>query len=327
MNLVQIKCTFAEIYKSMFDTIPYLFREITVKKLFTTGTLANCWPTWQTEIRNRIGTNYNADDLINLGDQLSDIFRATGGGGRGQGSLSASGTAWESLVCWYINLCTSGSRIVASRTMSLNPNPVRDAISVNYGSTRCNSESDITITIFPDLNDYNINVNMLNVLDRNTVIPSLKRGKLNKTLLDFLANRDFTQYEVGIIQCKTNWNDNAQIPMLWDMIYSVGRFRNHNIQVGFNNFSIHSLRNFTYSFATVPSNQRTIYSSNSTAVKRVSNLSGGNYWGKPTQQNVARSIKEIFANYSSGFRTSLRVDLSNAIPQMNSNGLLNYFQL
>ena len=46
------------------------------------------------------------------------------------------------------------------------------------------------------------------------------RDKFNIEVSNYLCARDFDSFEIGVIQCKTNWNDNAQIPMLWDMIYS-----------------------------------------------------------------------------------------------------------
>lgn len=35
--------------------------------------------------------------------------------------------------------------------------------------------------------------------------------------------------EAHIIQCKTNWNDNAQIPMLWNMVYATKDFKENKI--------------------------------------------------------------------------------------------------
>ena len=101
----------------MYDTIPDQFRKLAIENIFKTNTFQNCWQTWQPEINRLLGNNYGENEIINLGDHLSDIFKSTGGGGRGQGELSAGGTAWESLVCWYINLCCVGSRIVAIKKM------------------------------------------------------------------------------------------------------------------------------------------------------------------------------------------------------------------
>ena len=313
----------------MYNTIPDQLRKLALENVFSTPTFRACWQIWEPEIKRILGTNYTENDIINLGDHLSDIFRSTGGNGRGQGELSSSGIAWESLVCWYINVCSVGSRIVAMRKMSIVPKAIQDAITVNYGNFACNTESDITIIVFPNLPDYNTDIAQLNVLNHLGVqIPIIKRNKFNFEITNFLAERDFNLFEIGIIQCKTNWNDNAQIPMLWDMIYSAGGFRGRNITIGRNGFNIQNAQSFTYSFVTVPSNHNATYSPNGVAVKRVTNLSGGNYWGKPSVQNVAKSLKEIFTNnFQSGSRTGLRTDIRSAIPELKVNNSLSYFGL
>jgi len=311
----------------MFNSIPELLRKNSVENLVKTNTFRRCWSTWQPQIIRQLGIGYTEDNILNLGNHLSAIFTSTGGTGRGQGELSASGTAWESLVCWYLNLCLAGSRTVAIRKMSLVPMPIRDSITVNYSNLACNTESDITVIVFPDLPEYNNAINLINVTDSNgRRIPPLYKNKLNVELLDHLVRRDFRQLQVGIIQCKTNWNDNAQIPMLWDMIYSAGGFRKRNLSIGRNGFTIQDIT-FSYSFVTVPSNRKANYDANSLAVKRVTNLSGGNYWGKPTQRGVAASIAEIFKNYREGARVNLRTDLHQALSHFGSGNALAYFGL
>jgi hypothetical protein len=313
----------------MYNTIPEILRKMAIENVFSTKTYQNCWKIWQPEILKILGNNYSENEILNLGDHLSEIFRKTGGGGRGQGELSASGTAWESLVCWYINLCAIGSRVVAIKKMSIVPKSIQDAITVNYGNFACNTESDITIIVFPDLPEYNSDVNHINVQNNqgNIISPFIKT-KFNSDLTNFLAERDFNNYEIGIIQCKTNWNDNAQIPMLWDMIYSSGGFRGRNITIGRNGFNIQNIQSFSYSFVTVPSNVNTEYKPNAVSVKRVTNLSGGNYWGNPSLQNVAKSLKEIFTNnFQSGSKTGFRTDLRNALPELEKGKLLTYFGL
>ena len=42
------------------------------------------------------------------------------------------------------------------------------------------------------------------------------------------------------LQCKTNWNDNAQIPMLWDLIYNAQGFKISNISVEIKGISLNS---------------------------------------------------------------------------------------
>ncbi len=313
----------------MYNSIPDHFRKLSVESLFETNTIKSCWNIWQPRIKELLGNNPTENEILNLGDHLSEIFKLTGGGGRDQGALSAGGTAWESLVCWYINLCTVGSRIVALKKMSLVPKAIQDAITVNYGNFACNTESDITIIIFPNSPEYNTNINELVIKDNNSIqIPNYKRNKFNPEVSNFLAEKDFHLYEIGIIQCKTNWNDNAQIPMLWDMIYSAGGFRGRNITIGRNGFNIQDAQSFTYSFVTVPSNQNADYKPESVSVKRVTNLSGGNYWGQASVQNVAKSLKEIFTNnFQSGSRNTLRIDVRTAIPELSPNGQLSYFNI
>lgn len=307
-------------------TIPEYFRKISVESLFTTNTMNNCWPIWKETINEILGKNFNETDIINLGDNLSDIFKSTGGEGRGQSQVSAGGTAWESLVCWYINLCTIGSRTVAIKKMSLVPKPIQDAITVNYGNFACNTESDITVITFPDTTDFNTDIEELIVQNNGVDIDNYIRNKFNIEVSNYLCAREFDNIEIGVIQCKTNWNDNAQIPMLWDMIYSANGFKGRNITIGREGFNIHDTKNFTYSFVTVPSNQGANYNSNSVAVKRVTNLSGGNYWGNPTQQNVARSLKEIFTNnFQSGYPNNIRTEIRNSIPLLIEE--LSYFRV
>lgn len=78
------------------------------------------------------------------------------------------------------------------------------------------------------------------------------------------------------------------------MIYSAERFKG-NITVGRNGYSIHNCANFTYSFVTVPTSRVENINSDSTCVKRVNNLSGGNYWGIRSRSNIASSIKEMLS--------------------------------
>lgn len=313
----------------MPNTIPDLYRQLSVGALFATPTMRASWPAWQTEIRRILGQNYSENELLNLGDHLSSIFRTTGGQGRGQAEVSGGGAAWECLVCWYLNLCTAGSRIVAVKKNSLVPKSVRDAMTVNYGNFACNTESDITVIVFPDRVEYNADVSTLQVTDASNSIMAVRtrNGSLSPHVLDRLADHHNAQFEIGIVQCKTNWNDNAQIPMLWDMIYSAGGFPGRNISIGRNGYNIQACRRFTYSFVTVPT-QNSPFSPNGTPVKRVTNLSGGNYWGNPTQQNVARSIKEIFNNnFRGGYRMSLRDDLRTSLPLLGVGQTHAYFQV
>ena len=192
---------------------------------------------------------------------------------------------------------------------------------MNYGNFRSNTESDLIAITFPDKAEYTIDKEQILIKDIHGNSVDISKGKNYNFLpiLDALVARDFDDIEIHIIQCKTNWNDNAQIPMLWDAVYSANTFRN-GISVGTNGYSIHDAKRFTYSFVTVPSNQiekngRLTYKNTSTAVLRVLNLSGGNYWGLPSETGVASSIKELLernlkSGHSNGIISTIRTSMS-----------------
>lgn len=279
-------------------------RKQSLENIFNQQTFSNCFDIWKHEINSILGDNYNFNRMLNLGDNLSSIFKSTNQKGRGQNVLSGGGYAWEGFVVWYLNFLFIGSRGVAIKN-SLSPKMIKDALSVNYGSFKSNTESDIIVLIFPDNDDFRDDFTNLNIIDSNgNPITHHHRGKPNvKGIINELVNLHLGELEVGNIQCKTNWNDNAQIPMLWNMIYLSNGFAESNITVGNDGTSIRDFNRFTYSFVTVPSG-KSIYKSESTAVNRVRNLSGGNFWGKESQNQVASSIKEIFnRNFSSAFNT------------------------
>ncbi|MFD1162174.1 hypothetical protein [Hwangdonia seohaensis] len=310
------------------QTLTEYIRRISVESCFELSAFTNGWTTWKARITAILGSQYNQSDILNLGDNLSDIFLSTRAGGRTQDSLSGGGYGWEGLVCWYLNLCFAGTRAVAVRKTSNLPEPLRDCISVNYGNFRSNTESDIVIMVFPNQSEFTNDRSTLNLSDsQGNVIPNVKRGNFNyKEIVNRLAELHFDDFELGVIQCKTNWNDNAQIPMLWSMIYETNTFANNSISLGRNNYSMKDLANFSYSFMTVPTNALSTYKQNSTSVNRVRNLTGGNYWGYPTSSSIASSIKEIYNNnFRNVFPTNVRRSIANILSDLN--GDLDYFDI
>lgn len=309
------------------NVVEYL-RKKSVDSCFNLSAFAGGWSTWKSEIHRITGQTYNDRSLLLLGDHLSEIFLSTRGVGRGQSQVSGGGYGWEGLVCWYLNLCLSGSRAVAIKKVSDMPEPLRDSISVNYGSFKSNTESDITVVVFPDQPEF-LNDKITNsILDAagNLISNTKSNGKFNAAkILDRLAEIHFDQFQIGVIQCKTNWNDNAQIPMLWSMIYQAS-FTNSSISIGRNGYSIQQIP-FTYSFCTVPTNNLSGYNTTSTSVQRVRNLTGGNFWGRNTLSGVSSSLKEIFnRNFQSAFSgTNQRVVLNSIIADLN--GDLSYFDI
>jgi hypothetical protein len=306
-------------------------RKLTIEDFFNSvDTFKNCWDTWRNEITKRLGTNYTATEIIDLGDNLSDIFNSTNpknnpsiaSSGRGQGDLSAGGTGWEALLCWYLNLCAIGSRLVIVKKHKLLPSSLIEAKGIIHDNVICNSESDLVAIVFPEKPEFVNDISSLNLFTSKGIQIPLQIGKRVKKINyheinDHLGSLYFQDFEMGIIQCKTNWNDNSQIPMLWGLVYDSIELKHAAFTIGGDKFSIKDLKNFTYSFATVPSNDRNKIKDTSISVKRVENLSGGNYWGYPFKKGVARNIKGIFSvNFKSAFNTNHLSILNSAIVRL-----------
>jgi len=313
-------------------TIINQFREQSVTSLFKANTFDKCWDIWSPQINHLIGSTPTASSILSVGNNLADVFKLTSTGERNQSDVSGGGYAWEALVCWYLNLCLVGSRtVVFKQNKALTPSPIQDAITVNYGNFQSNTEADLIALTFPEiaLKDEQLIQSQFNLSTNLKEIPGIYNSKSLSALLNTLTDKYFSKLEVCIIQCKTNWNDNAQIPMLWDMIYSVKDFiEDSNITIGRNNYHAHNLQKFRYAFVTVPTN-KTEYKPNSTAVKRVSNISGGNYWGNPAKDSVCESIENIFGrNFKSGFNgNGIRDDLNTIIKGKNFRLTHDYFKL
>jgi hypothetical protein len=250
------------------------------------STVQACWPAWQSHIRTLAGTTPTPTTLLQtLGSNLGQVFKQTSTG-KTQSSQSGAGSAWEALICWYLNLCLVGTRSVVIKKASHWPAPIRDALTVTYGTVKTNTESDLIAVTFPadaTLDAYS----------------SRYTGKARSSLDAHIATL-LGQIELCVIQCKTNWNENAQIPMMWDMIYSAKGFHASRAAIGLHGNSVNSLARFAYAFVTLPSN-KTAFTRDSMPVLRCSNLSGGNFWGRPASNGVAGSIADIFQkNFATG---------------------------
>lgn len=285
-------------------------------------------PTWNTKIKSLV-PKLTERQIYNLGDSLRDIFYTTKVP-RDQGGVSTGGTCWESLVCWYLNLCLIGRRtVVIKHNKKTLPPCIADAMTVNYGNFPSNTESDLIAITFPDKNDYTIDKESISICDSNgNTIPThkTKRSKYNMLgILDALCCRDFNNIEIHIIQCKTNWNDNAQIPMLWDAVYSATTFKS-GVTIGRSGYSIADVAQFSYSFATVPTGNSSKLKKDSIPVLRIRSLSGGNYWGMKSVTSVADSLKEMLnRNLKSGHINNHLTTIKASIPDLST--IYSYFQL
>ncbi len=277
-----------------------LYRKKIMEDIDKTNSFIVPWKkSWKDHVTSIINNNLDSDSLKELGDSLREIFFLTSVAGRDQSSLSGGGTAWECLVTWYLNLGLVGTRtVVIKQKKSLIPSLIREALAVSYDGFDSNSESDLIAITFPESDNFRFSMKYLETLNLESInIDNLLNYNDNFDMkaIDQIVKDNFSELEVNVIQCKTNWNDNAQIPMAWDMIYSSYGFAGKDIHIGSKQYSIFKLKDFKYSFVTVPT-QKDIndFKVTSTAVLRVKGLSGKNFWGVPTKENVANSIFEMF---------------------------------
>jgi len=286
-----------------------VYRKAVISDLFKMKTFQSCWESqWGEKATDIIGDTPNFTELQLLGDNLRNIFLSTNDGGRTQGNLSGGGAAWECLITWYINLGLIGTRtIVLKHKKAFVPPVVAEALTVWYEGFSSNTESDLIAITFPDENEacYNaeylqkFNGKSFNINELNSEISH----SFNLNEIDRFIRDNFSKIKINVIQCKTNWNDNAQIPMAWDMIYSSNSFSGREISIGSKSYSIFKLNNFAYSFVTVPTQKNLeMFKDTSTSVARVKRLSGHNFWGVQTKENIAYSLGDIFElNYPSSF--------------------------
>jgi hypothetical protein len=294
-------------------------RKLSIESLFNTNVFSNSFNFWKNRIQNILKNN-NPRNYLDLGESLSDIFKSTSPDIRSQSSVSGAGSSWEALICWYLNLVLMGQNtIVMKQNKKLIPSIISDAISVNYGSFISNTEADLIAITFPKKREFEIDISSY---DREGKFQYLE-------VINNLVEKYFGEISIHIIQCKTNWNDNAQIPMLWNMVYSSSNLINSghsSLSVGRNGFSLSNCKKFTYSFVTVPTVELSKFKIDSVAVQRVANMSGGNYWGYPTKSGIARNIKEmIFSNFNDNLDFNPLKTLENYIPLLKTE--YNYFRL
>lgn len=235
------------------------------------------WSAWNPDIVSLIGKKTGIE-IFNLGDHLSDIIQLTKSAGRSQSGVSGAGAAWECLVTWYLNFIFYDTPVlVLKQNKKFVPDVISNCIAISISNHVANTESDVLIFNIPD--------------------SKLFKGTNVADLNDHLTPR-INKVDLTILQCKTNWNDNAQIPMLWDIIYN-SQSKLPHVSVGVQGVNPNSTKNFKYSFVTIPTNKINKIKSTSTCVLRVKDLTGGNFWGRKSSKGIASSIKELPSRHSS----------------------------
>lgn len=241
------------------------------------------WKQRQKFFRDKLDGAKKKSDVIKLGDCLSEAFKLTGSADRSQGSLSSAGSTWEALVVWYLNLCLAGTRAVCLRGAPLSPTPIKDALSVCFENSVLRSEPDVILVSS----------------DALAQAPAVASRKEMLNRVNEIIEETFDKTGVVNFQCKTNWNDNAQIPMLWNMLYNQARkgaLIPNGFSIGRNGYSLKNLGIFGYAFVTVPTQKKGPqgYKSENLDVMRVKTMSAGNYWGHPSRNGVCMSLAEFF---------------------------------
>ena len=253
-------------------TALFPFKKRYLQQLAGVGSFSKSWGVWRPLIDDILGPVPDGQRIFDLGDHLSDIFKANASEGRDQGQLSGGGAAWECLVSWYLNFVLWSAPVaVVRQNRSFVPQIINNLVTVTISNNQTNTESDILVFSVPEVTDLSGN----------------DLESINRHLQERLERVSLVN-----LQCKTNWNDNAQVPMLWDMIYNSDS-RLPNVSVGVRGVTPQSVGRFRYAFVTVPSNKVEKIKPTSVCVLRVKNLTGGNYWGRSTESDVASSIKEL----------------------------------
>ena len=281
-------------------------RNDAVSKLFTGKSVQEAWKKWHPVITDLIGSTPQANKIFDLGDHLRHVMFSAHEKidkptlSQTQAMKSRSGVLWESLLTWYCNLCLIGTRsVVIKKSKSLVPSQFLDAITADYGTQQEDSEADVLTLTFPDGMDL-------------TSFQTLEK----------LVDEHFKDFELGVISCKTPWNDFTVIPQHWNMVYNLA-INNPDaleMKIGINDWDVTVLKKFFYAFATLPSQKPEIIKSTSLPVVRLKKLSGGNFWGLPSKKDIAKSTKEIFKkNFSSSIGDGIESNLKKELPKLKTD--------
>lgn len=214
---------------------------------------------------------------------------------RDQSSVAKAGSAWQVLVTYYLNLCYAGTNAIAV-SGSFVPSALKAALKVTYQNNtaaKLNADIDAVVVSAPELRQ---------------ISPQKNTEKARVKAFHDYIDAHFTETSVVLLQTKTNWNDNAQVPMLWNFIYGLAckdAIPRNGYSIGESTHHVRDLRSFAYAFVTVPTQKNLDdYKANSMPVARVSSMSGGAYWGRPTKSSVISSVKEFY-NFNRKSNSSL----------------------
>ena len=237
-------------------------------------------------------------------------------------AVSRAGKSFEFLITYYLNLGFIGSNaVVTVPTKALIADCFRDCTAVTFkGQSTQTSEIDNYVIVFPDSDK---------APELHKKIKLLNANELKKLITKY-SEHYFTEIQLGALQLKTNWNDTAQAPTLWNIIYELSKTKKligTGVQVGNNGWYLHDLKQFTYSFVTRPTQDPDSFTTTGTPVARVGSLSGGNYWGCPAKPAIAKTVSDIYGIFQSAFSASpQRKLLGKEFQKLNNQTDYSYFQ-
>ena len=268
------------------------FKTLYLSELANVPTFKENWNHCKSEIEEILD---GSQDLLKIGENLSNIFRSIPSS-RSQSAVAKAGAMWECLVSWYLNLIFWNTNVLSIKwKKSFIPKLINDALTVTVRNISTTSEADLVSYSVPLFSNYEIdNLDGINEAINNEI------GERRNELF------------LNVMQLKVNWNENSQIPMLWDFVYNSEDVNIPYVQVGKNGYHPNIFDNFSYSFTTVPTKGNgnlESYKIDGVNTQRVANLTGGNYWGYETKRGVSSNINEYFMR---NFRDSFKEESLNS---------------
>jgi len=227
-------------------------------------------------IKNILGGSPKFEDLIKLGENLSDVFTISNVEGRQSNQTKAiGGSQWENLCIWYLNLLTYGTRTIAiprGANKSLIPDEIQQGLSAYYKGELIRKQTDpyvISIPITKQIPEFNI---------------GLKDKQIIREYKKYLL-RNCDSIRITLLCCKTNCSDIIKEPMLWNFIYQKG-FSSSIIEIGDETWNPDTFGYLSTAFITIPVGKSHHWKRSHAQCVRARTFSGGSYWGKPTNDNL-----------------------------------------
>lgn len=325
-------------------------------------------PTWEAcmqghiELTPTMTSKQHAEKIFLLGEHLRDVFystKDTSSSGRQQGELSSGGYLWERLVAYYLNYCLANTRTVVF-TGATSFEAIKTAVTFNDMDST--SEVDLLAITFPDVPEFTTDINSVKhdlqiTYPATGAVPTqlkfihnnrLGTKSLTERLANYLICEKYSEMGVHVIQCKTNWNDIIQTPMLWSLVYYLSRDNinlpiSSNINFGSGLYTLPRLKEFSYSFVSVPTQNNGEYetdpdkkarleadfedkfSETNLPVKRAKLIRGGYYWGLPKHGTIHPISELLNRNLHSGYTGHIVDNIQDNIDHNRYNTDYDYF--